>query len=325
MGIRQSSPALLPRSLNFDLKKTSLQYFRFNFKAMGTPCEIQLFARSRQSAQQAANIVIADVQRLERLYSRYRSDSFLSEINRAAARAGSISVDDETAGLLNYAQTCYEQSDGLFDISSGILRKAWRFDRNILPDEGQIQSLLDKVGWHKIGWQPPKLSFSVFGMELDFGGIVKEYAVDRAAGLCQQAGIEHGLVNLGGDIKIVGPRPDGSPWQIGIAHPRRKGEVMQSLGLTSGALASSGDYERCLEIAGVRYGHVLNPITGWPVRFLASVSVVGDFCVVSGSASTIAMLKEEQGPAWLETLGLPYLWVDVNGNAGGPLIEKSSA
>jgi thiamine biosynthesis lipoprotein len=84
-------------------------------------------------------------------------------------------------------------------------------------------------------------------------------------------------------------------------------------------MASSGDYERCIVIEGVRYGHILNPKTGWPVRHLASVSVVGDLCVVAGSASTIAMLKEEGGPAWLQGLGLAHFWVDVNGETGGSL------
>ena len=164
------------------------------------------------------------------------------------------------------------------------------------------------------------MSFLIPGMELDFGGIVKEYAVDRAAALCWSAGIRHGIVNLGGDIKIIGPRADGSPWRIGIRHPRRKDTVLETLSLHDGALASSGDYERCLIVDGVRYGHVLNPQTGWPVKCLASVSVVGEFCVVAGSASTIAMLKEDKGPAWLEGLGLPYCWVDVQGNTGGSLV-----
>jgi thiamine biosynthesis lipoprotein len=158
-------------------------------------------------------------------------------------------------------------------------------------------------------------------MEIDFGGVVKEYAVDRAAALCRAAGIKHGVVNLGGDIKIIGSRPDGEAWRIGIRHPRQQGTVIETLLLHEGALASSGDYERCIVLDGVRYGHVLNPKTGWPVRHLAAVSVVGDFCVVAGSASTIAMLKEDDGPAWLDSLGLPHLWVDVQGNSGGSFIN----
>jgi thiamine biosynthesis lipoprotein len=301
------------------LKTKPLKLYNFAFKAMGTPCDIQLFASHPAQAKQAADLAIADVRRLEEKYSRYRADSFLSEINRVAAQGGSISVDDETAGLLNYAAACYEQSDGLFDITSGILRKAWRFDSGQLPEPELIDRLLLQVGWHKVLWQPPVLQFTVPGMEIDFGGVVKEYAVDRAAVICNNAGLHHGVVNLGGDIKLIGPRADGRPWRVGIRHPREKSGVLQTVLLQNGALASSGDYERCILINGQRYGHILNPKTGWPVRKLAAVSVVGDFCVVAGSASTIAMLKEESGIEWLQELGLPYCWVDNTGNAGGSL------
>ncbi|AMK78370.1 MULTISPECIES: FAD:protein FMN transferase [Methylomonas] len=291
---------------------------------MGTPCEIQLFIDSQKLADLIANIVITDVWRLENLYSRYRPDSLLSKINSVAASGGSISVDKETAGLLNYAATCYQQSDGLFDISSGILRQAWRFETGQLPDETLIKKLLAKVGWHNLRWQAPVLEFPLAGMELDFGGIVKEYAVDRAAAIAWNAGARHGFINLGGDIKLIGPRPDGAPWQVGIHHPRQKQALATTLALHNGAVASSGDYERCIIINGQRYGHILNPKTGWPVRYLASVSVIGEFCVVAGSASTIAMLKEEQGPAWLKQLELPHFWIDVDGNSGGSLAPLNS-
>ena len=158
--------------------------------------------------------------------------------------------------------------------------------------------------------------------KIDFGGVVKEYAVDRVAALCRDAGIRHGFINLGGDIKIIGPHPDGTPWRVGIRHPRNPNGVVQRLNLSGGGLASSGDYERCIVVDGVRYSHVLNPKTGWPVRHLAAVSVWADFCLVAGSASTIAMLKEDQGPAWLEELGAPCLWVDSQGNTGGSMADR---
>jgi FAD:protein FMN transferase len=301
----------------------NLKYFRIEFKAMGTPCDIQLFAANEAEAKQASDAAIADVNRLEALYSRYKPDSFLSEINRIAAVGGDIKVDDETACLLDYAVACYEQSDGLFDITSGILRRAWKFDQGKLPEQPLIESLLEKVGWHKVSWNRPELTFSIPGMEIDFGGVVKEYAVDRAASLCYGLGIRHGVINLGGDINVIGPRDDGSPWRVGIRHPRSKEALLDTLSLYKGALASSGDYERCIIVDGMRYGHVLNPKTGWPVRHLAAVSVVGDFCVVAGSASTIAMLKEDQGTEWLQDLGLPHLWVDVRGEVGGSLSQKT--
>jgi thiamine biosynthesis lipoprotein len=296
-----------------------MQPYRKTFRAMGSPCEIQLYAANSREAERIMEVAIADVGRLEARYSRYRADSFLSEINRVAAVGGCIAVDEETAGLLNYAATCHRESGGLFDITSGLLRRAWRFDRGALPDPAQIRELLGRVGWEKLRWMPPVLEFPLPGMELDFGGVVKEYAADRAAALCREAGARHGFVNLGGDIRIIGPRADGGPWRIGIRHPRRPGALIQTLSLHGGALASSGDYERCIVLDGVRYGHVLHPKTGWPVRHLAAVTVVGEFCVVAGSASTIAMLKEANGPAWLEVLGLPHFWVDVQGRVGGPL------
>jgi len=298
--------------------------YRIEFKAMGSPCEIQLFAQGPRPAKQIAELAIADVYRLEAKYSRYRSDSLLCAINRVAASGGSITVDAETEGLLNYAATCYQQSDGLFDITSGVLRKAWRFELGRLPEQAQTRQLLDKVGWHRLRWTPPLLEFPTPGIEIDFGGVVKEYAVDRAARLCQEAGARHGFVNLGGDITIIGPQADGAPWSIGIRHPREPDALAQTVALREGALASSGDYERCIVVNGVRYSHVLHPRTGRPVRHLACVSVVAQLCVVAGSAATIAMLKERAGPAWLASLGIPHLWVDVQGQMGGTLAPSSA-
>jgi thiamine biosynthesis lipoprotein len=287
---------------------------------MGSPCEIQLFAGSAAAAQAVADLAIADARRLEQRYSRYRDDSLLSEINRVAAAGGSIELDAETAALLDYADTCYRESDGLFDVTSGILRQAWSFKDGRLPEPGVVEALLGRIGWDRVRWQAPRLEFPP-NMELDFGGIVKEYAADRLATLCWNADARHGFINLGGDIRVIGPHPDGSPWNIGIQDPRRKNSALGTLAIRHGGVATSGDYERCVTIAGRRYGHVLNPKTGWPVRFLASVTVVADFCVVAGSASTIAMLKEEEGPAWLESLGLAHYWVDVDGNADGSLAD----
>ncbi len=293
---------------------------------MGSPCEIQLeiaagpgHGAAGREIDAALAAAIAEVERLEARYSRYRDTSFLSEINRVAALGGTIEVDPETAGLLDYAATCHAESDGLFDITSGILRRVWRFQEQRLPAAPEVEALLSRVGWHRLDWRAPRLVFAQPGLELDFGGIVKEYAADRVAALLQARGVPHALVNLGGDIRAAGPRADGSAWQIGIRDPRRAGGILLRVALREGALSTSGDYERCIEIDGVRYGHVLDPRTGWPVRFMASASVLAPLCVVAGSASTIALLRGEGGPDWLEALGLPCLWVDVDGRAGGSL------
>lgn len=302
-------------------QEKSKRLFKFSFGAMGSPCELQLYAAQEAIAQNLAQQAIADVQRLEKKYSRYRADSFLSKVNVAAEQGGSIEVDDETASLLNYADTCYQQSDGLFDITSGVLRKAWNFKSKIIPSEQDIAPLLVKVGWHKVHWQAPVIAFES-GMELDFGGIVKEYAADRVAAFCWNSGIHHGLVNLGGDVRVIGPHPNGTPWRIGIQHPRAEGgTALKTIELASGAVATSGDYERCMTINGKKYGHILNPKTGWPVSHLATVTVVADYCVLAGSASTIAMLKAKHAPHFLADMGLSHLWGDTKGNMGGDLVD----
>lgn len=294
-----------------------LALFRFPFSAMGSRCEVRLYARDEASASASAEAAIADVRRLDAKYSRYRDDSVTAEINRVAAAGGAVDVDAETATLLDYAATCFEQSDGLFDLTSGILRQAWSADRRELPDRDALELLLARVGWSKVCWQRPRLAFNVSGMEIDFGGVVKEYAADRAATLCAEAAFRHGLVDLGGDIKIVGPHPDGTPWVVGIQHPRNPDTVMATLDLFHGAIATSGDYERFVEIDGLRYSHILSPRTGLPVSGLAGVSVVAPECVVAGSTTTIAMLMEDRGPEWLDEVGLPHVWMDQELRIGG--------
>jgi len=157
-------------------------------------------------------------------------------------------------------------------------------------------------------------------MEIDFGGIGKEYAADRAATLCIEHGIAHGLVNLGGDVRATGPQPDGAPWRVGIRHPRRAGAVLATVALEAGAVATSGDYERCFEISGRRYCHILNAGTGLPVAHWQSVSVIAPLCVVAGSCATIAMLLEHKAEAFLRDQGLRYLAVAPDGALRGPAV-----
>ena len=293
-----------------------LKYFTIPFTAMGSSCEIKFYTYDSQSAKVVAETIITEVNRLEDRYSRYKKNNLLYNINRVAQSGGSIDVDEETAGLFTYADSCYKNSDGLFDISSGVLRQAWDFNSGVIPEKETVNRLLEFVGWDKIIWQPPVLSFKCKGMELDFGGIVKEYAADHCAILCMQAGIQNGFINLGGDIRIIGPHPDGKPWSIGVRHPRNKSQHYRQIQISSGSVSSSGDYERSIKIGDHYYNHILNPKTGWPVRGLASVSVIADLCLVAGSVSTIAMLKENEGKQWLESSGLKALWVDIDGSTG---------
>ncbi len=292
----------------------------YPFPAMGSPCELRLYGSNRERTAEIAAAGIAEVARLEAKYSRYRDDSLATKINLSAGDPDGIEVDPETAALLDYAQVCFDQSGGLFDITSGILRRVWDFKKGRLPEPQQVEALLELIGWQKVRWHAPHLVLPLSEMEIDFGGYVKEYAADRVADLCRARGVEHGLVDLGGDLRVIGPHPDGKPWIVGIRHPRQPRAAMAAIPLEVGGLASSGDYERCMVVCGQRYGHILNPTTGWPVNGLLSVSVAASSCLIAGSVSTIAMLKGARaGPRWLDEQGLPNLRMNQDGVISGSL------
>lgn len=289
------------------------------FKAMGCPCELRFYTETGEEFSNAVGRCVTEIDRLERKYSRYRPDSLTTAINGAAGR-GPTAIDPETASILRYAEVCHEQSGGAFDITSGVFRLVWHSNRASLPSQREIDTCLAVVGWNKISYSNRQVRLPLPGMELDFGGIVKEYAADSVAVLASKVGVRSGLVNLGGDIRIVAPRPDGRAWSIGIAHPRCAGSPIATVSLKEGALATSGGYERFVEIGGKRYSHFIDPRTGWPVEGLLSISVVADQAVVAGSIASIASLQQQsEGLKWLERCDTPYLAIDSRLSCHGHL------
>jgi len=289
---------------------------------MASEHELLLWSDDEARATLAAEAAVADVLRIEAKYSRYRDDSVTTRINRAAGGAA-VAIDAETVALLTYADQCHRISDGRFDLTSGVLRRAWDFRRSPprIPDAATIKAATALIGWNRVEWDGSSVRLPDAGMEIDFGGIGKEYAADRAATVCAEHGIGHGLVNLGGDVRATGPQPDGEPWRVGIRHPRREGAVIATVLLESGAVATSGDYERFFEIGGQRYSHILDPGTGCPVAHWQSVSVVAPLCVVAGSFATIAMLMGPDAESFLREQGLRYVAVDAGGVVHGAAAE----
>ena len=282
---------------------------RFTFRAMAAENEVQVHAEDADLAARAAQQAIAEVLRIEAKYSRYRADSVVARIN-AMAGGAPVAIDGETALLLDYADACHRQSGGFFDATSGVLRRAWRFDTPRVPAEAELAPLLALVGWERVERGAGEVRLPLAGMEVDFGGFGKEYAVDRAAAVLREAGIDSACVNLAGDLAILGPQPGGEPWRVGIRHPRVEGALVASLPVTSGGLATSGDYERFIEVDGMRHCHVLDPRTGRSARGFQSVTVHAEACVVAGTATTVAMLKGvEAGLEWLRSLGLSHFCV----------------
>lgn len=266
---------------------------------MASPCEVLLDCGSKQLAVKLANQVYNEVLRIEHKFSRYRSDNIIYQINHSHGQ--SIELDEESAQLLDYAQLCFELSYGRFDITSGVLRKVWRFDgSDRLPEQEAINVLLQNLGFNKLSWQKPCLQLPP-GMEIDLGGIGKEYAVDRAAQLLKQQGIKHALINLGGDLHIIGPRRSGQAWQVAIEDPRQERPNSGNIAIKQGAIATSGDSHRYLLRDGVRYSHILDPRNGWPVPDAPrSVTVLAPTCLQAGMLATFAMLQGANAEAFLQ-------------------------
>lgn len=271
----------------------------FEFTAMACPCALRLVGDSEAMLRSAAEAAIAEVRRIEATYSRYRSDSVVGRINAAAGSGLAVEVDDETAALLSFAARLYEDSSGRFDITSGVLRRAWDFRSGRVPTPAQIDALRPLVGWHQVHWDGRHLALPRSGMEIDLGGIGKEYAADRAAARLAEHGVAAGFVDLGGDMVILGPRGDGSAWRLAIQHPRQPEGLLAEVDLRGGALATSGDYARGFVVAGRRYSHLLDARTGWPVQRWQSVSVLAPTCTAAGALATVAMLLGDDALAFL--------------------------
>ena len=272
------------------------------FTAMASTCEVLLDVDDRDEALSLGELAAAEAQRIERHLSRYRDDNIIHQVNHGAGRP--VLVDDETAGLLDFADRCFHLSEGRFDVTSGVLRRVWRFDGSAnVPSRAAVKELLPLVGWDKVTWARPSLTLPE-GMEIDLGGLGKEYAVDRAAQLVSMRTRAAVLVNFGGDLRALGSRRDGRPWRVGVESPAGPRAALD-LELAQGALATSGDARRYLLKDGIRYPHILNPRTGWPVLDAPrSVTVLADACTEAGLLATLAMLHGRGARAFLEAQGV---------------------
>ena len=275
-----------------------------SFTAMASPCEVLLDRSDMLEASELGRRAAAEAWRIEAKYSRYRPDSIVSVINRSQGNA--VVVDPETAALINYAAQCHALSGGRFDITSGVLRRCWTFDgSDRVPSRAAVAQLLPLIGFEKVGWKSPRITLPA-GMEIDFGGFGKEYAVDRVLALIATQFKGAALVNFGGDLAANGA-PAGAPWQVGVERPDTDREARLLLELTQGALATSGDTHRFLLRDGVRYGHILDVRTGWPVpNPPRSVSVAASTCLEAGLLATLAMLHGAAAEAFLSEHGARY-------------------
>ena len=277
------------------------------FPAMAGVCEVLMEVDDRQDAERILSIVSTEARRVERKFSRYLPDNVVHAINRGAGTP--VEVDEESGRLLDFAAELHRLSDGKFDITSGVLRRAWTFDcSDRIPSAEAVDQARQHVGWERVEWEGRRIRLEP-GMEIDLGGIGKEYAVDQAALLVSKFPISC-LINFSGDLVVTRPRADRKPWRVGIEAPDNPiPKATRLIHLKAGGLATSGDSKRFLIRDGVRYGHILDPTTGWPIASAPrSITVAAGTCVQAGMIATLAMLQGAEAKAFLEAQKVQF-WI----------------
>ncbi|VAW51894.1 FAD:protein FMN transferase [hydrothermal vent metagenome] len=293
------------------MRKTELNregdFWKGTFMAMASPCDVLMEVEEKSLAQDILDAVADEAWRIEDKFSRYKKDNIIYKINNSKGEV--VVVDDETSRLFDFANELFEISEGMFDITSGVLRTVWKFDgSDNVPDKKQIKKIVKKIGWEKVGHENNQLILPE-DMEIDLGGIGKEYAVDRCVQIARQKTKESVLVNFGGDLGMTVPRKNNGFWSVGRLITGSE-EACGLFQLYGGAIATSGDANRFLLKDGVRYSHILNPKTGWSINDAPhTVSVAAPTCVEAGMMSTLAMLQGGDAEAFLKLQEVNY-WID---------------
>tara|TARA_R110000868_G_scaffold399573_4_gene673403 strand:+ start:91 stop:981 length:891 start_codon:yes stop_codon:yes gene_type:complete len=275
------------------------------FAAMASPCEVLIETQDPMLANHLTSVAYKETKRIEEKFSRYLPNNLMANINHSEGKP--VAINDEVFRLLEFANSCFGLSEGMFDITSGVLRKAWKFDgSDNIPIPKAVKALMPYIGWQKVKYDQSSITLAK-GMELDFGGIGKEYAVDCVAKLCAESAPRISVVvNFGGDIQVTRPRHKNRPWHIGIESPE-DAEATKVLKITSGGLATSGDARRYLLKDGKRFSHILNPETGYPIENAPrSVTVAAPHCIQAGLLATLALLQGAKAEAFLDDQAVKF-------------------
>lgn len=265
---------------------------RLSFYAMGTQCEVQYLAESDAQAAgfeaDARNWTLA----FEAKYSRFREDSLISRINAAAGKEW-VSIDAEAEALLALCDGLYFLTKGVLDPTSLPVTKLWDYRQTNprVPTETEINDAKRLCGWPKVKREPGKIFLPKEGMALDLGGFGKEWAVDQVAAIATHHGLRDFMVDFGHDLHARGKPPHGSFWHVGLEDPANPGTAWAGVGLSGHGMASSGNYLRYLTLNGKRYGHIVDPRTGYPTQNeCLAVYVIAGSCLEAGVLSTSALI-----------------------------------
>jgi len=282
---------------------------------MGTRVSVDLWLEDEQRGRELVGDVLAEYRRIDEEMSTYKESSELSLVNRDASRAP-VAVSRELLDLVRRALELSRTSGGAFDITYESVGYMYDFRAHRRPSPTDIEAHLSAIDYRLVDLDEGAgtIAFAREGVRINLGGIAKGYAVERGAAMLRAAGVEHAMLNAGGDTRVLGDRL-GRPWMVGIRHPRIEGEIVTRLPLQDEAISTSGDYERFFEEDGRRYHHIINPLTGEPTQGVLSATVIGpDATMTDGLSTTVFVLGPVEGLALIERVAdYEAILVDASG------------
>ena len=276
----------------YSLRKDE-QYAQLCFQAFGTNCSLLLPYSENQNLDFISEQVVLWVNNFEQRYSRYLENSWVTKVNLSAGK-NEVSITTEDYEVLRAATFTFFQSKQAVDPSCLPLTQLWQKAKAIksVPNENQILEARNLVNWEWVEFTKTKIFLAQPGMGLDFGGFGKELAVDKVAELLKNQGYQRFLINFGGDIFASGEADKNEAWRVGIEKPNEEGQPAYVLKLKNHALASSGNYRKFFDMSKKRYGHTLDPRTGYPtIHSDLSASIITPSCLKSGILSTTCLLS----------------------------------
>lgn len=282
---------------------------------MGTSFAIRAIGPDEAALEAAIDAAIAELRRVEDLMTDWRASPLL-ELNAAAGK-GPHATPPELVRLIQRSLEISELTGGAFDVTFAGVGQLWDFKREPpqVPSRPEVEAFLANVGWERVRVDLAASTVALeAGMRIGLGGIAKGYGVDRAMAVLLEHGVEHGVVDAGGDLKALG-RKFGEPWQIAIKHPRDRERAIALLPVSNTCVVTSGDYERFFELEGRRFHHILDPRSGYPSEGCISATVVApDAAFADALATALCVLGPDAGLPIVEGLErVEALVVDLEG------------
>lgn len=250
---------------------------KYQVSEVGMDTVVQLTIYDKNAAQ-SADKALAQMRRLDGLLNAYNPQSEISKINDFAGQA--VQVSPDTLAVVNRALEYARKTNGAFDPTIGTVSRLWAIGKKgeFVPSNEQLQTALNLVDYTQVAVDPvaQTVKLNKPGMILDLGGVAKGYILETMLQTLRECGVKSALVNGGGDVLILGKRADGKPWRIGVQDPRKPDGMLRAINMDKYDQAStSGDYQRYFIKDGIRYHHIFDPRSGYPVKGLIAATVIG--------------------------------------------------